>query len=168
MYRHTLFLCFFVLASLHAGPAFAQSKAEPGFDMLKSLVGEWQGEGPDGSPVQLTYELFSGGSALVEKMEPEGDKPSMITVYHLDGDNLMMTHYCSAQNQPRMRAKPVKGGVEKIDFSFVDATNLSDPSEGHMAGLVVSFLDDDHITQEWTFLDEGKESPWKFEFERVK
>ena len=168
MYRHTLFLCFFVLASLHAGPAFAQSKAEPGFDMLKSLVGEWQGEGPDGSPVQLTYELFSGGSALVEKMEPEGDQSSMVTVYHLDGDNLMMTHYCSAQNQPRMRAEPVKGGVEKIDFSFVDATNLSDPSDGHMAGLVVSFLDDDHITQEWTFLAEGKKSPWTFEFERVK
>lgn len=168
MFRQTLFLCFFVLASLHAGSAFAQTKAEPGFDMLKSLVGEWQGTNPDGTPIRLTYELLSAGSALVEKLEPEGDHSSMITVYHLDGDNLMMTHYCSAQNQPRMRAKPVKGGVDKIDFSFVDATNLSDHSDGHMRGLLVSFLDDDHITQEWTFLEEGKESPMKFEFERVK
>ncbi|MFQ5797102.1 MAG: hypothetical protein ACE5H0_00250 [Bacteroidota bacterium] len=168
MKRHRIFLCFVVLTLLHVRPALAQSKAEPGFDKLKALAGEWQGKNPDGTPLRLTYQLFSGGSALVETMEPGGDHPSMITVYHLDGDNLMMTHYCSAQNQPRMRAKPVASKVNKIEFSFVDATNLANPSDGCMHKLVVTFVDDDHITQEWTFLEDDKESPWKFEFERNK
>ncbi len=167
MYRRTLFVCFLVLAMLHANPAVAQSKSGASFDKLKSLVGEWQGKNPDGTPLRVTYKVFSGGSALLETLEPGGDRPSMITVYHVDGDNLLMTHYCSAQNQPRMRAKPVSGKVKKIDFSYVDATNLSDPSDGHMHGLVVTFLDKDHITQEWTFLKDGKKSPRKFELERV-
>lgn len=168
MNRYALFVCFLAVIVLSTSPAMAQSKAAPLFDKLKSLVGEWGGETPEGPPGGITYEIFSGGSALLETLEPGGDHANMVTVYHLDGDKLMMTHYCSAQNQPRLRAKPVAGEINKIDFSFVDATNLSDPSDGHMHGLVLSFLDDDHFTQEWTFLEDGKETPLKIEFERKK
>lgn len=168
MYRYTLFLCLVVLVALHVRTAVGQSESEPGFDKLKSLVGEWKGISPDGSPVRLTYELSSGGSALVETLEPGGDHPSMISVYHRDGNDLMMTHYCALQNQPRMRASVTDSKVKKIDFSFVDATNLSDPSAEHMHSLLVTFLDDDHIAQEWTLSKEGEKSLRKMEFERVK
>ena len=145
-----------------------QTKAGSAYEKMKMLEGEWQGTSSDGSPITVSYKVMSAGSALVETLEPPMGESSMVTVYHLDGDNLMMTHYCSAQNQPRMRAKPVSGDVEKIDFSFIDATSLAKPTDGHMHKLVVTFVDNAHFTQQWTFAQEGKEKPETFSFERKK
>ena len=85
-----------------------------------------------------------------------GGESEMVTIYHPDGDHLMMTHYCSAHNQPRMRSQTVAGGSKIITFDLVDVTNLSAPDAGHMKKLVVTFVDKDHFTQEWTWSRKGK------------
>src|SRR3989337_104403 len=105
-----------------------------GFEKMKSLVGEWTGKSRDGKPVTISYALVSSGSALMEKigMPHESD---MVTLYHPDGDSLMMTHYCAAHNQPRMRAGTVLPESRRIVFDFVDATNLASPDAGHMHRL---------------------------------
>lgn len=131
-----------------------QKPANAGFEKMKSLVGTWKGKMKDGSDVTLSYRLVAGGSTLEETMS-HGD---MVTMYHLDGGNLMLTHYCAAQNQPRMRATAFKAGDSALKFSFVDATSLSDPNAVHMHNLAFSFRDADHITQEWTMFDGGKEA----------
>ncbi|MDR4471533.1 MAG: hypothetical protein MRJ92_02410 [Nitrospira sp.] len=53
--------------------------------------------------------LGSGGTTLTETLTPP-DSPPMTTMYYSDGDQLMLTHYCSLNNQPRMRAAAVKEG----------------------------------------------------------
>jgi hypothetical protein len=55
-----------------------------------------------------------------------------------------MTHFCAAQNQPRLKATTVD--PDAITFSFVDITNLRSPTAGHVHGLEVRFLEPDHIT----------------------
>ena len=94
--------------------------------------------------------------------------PAMTTMYHPDGDHLMMTHYCSAHNQPRMRSQTGSAETRSIVFDFVDVTNLSTPDAGHMTRLVLTFVDQDHLTQEWTWREKGKDSVVVIRFERKK
>ena len=77
-------------------------------------------------------------------------------MFNLDGpDKLLMTHYCGAGNQPRMQASVSPDG-KTITFNFIDATNLA-PDAGHMQRMVLTMLDDNHHTEDWTFIDHGKE-----------
>ena len=46
---------------------------------------------------------------------------------NVDGEDLMMTHYCSLKNQPRMRASMPSEHAKRLAFSFVDASNLQTP-----------------------------------------
>jgi DNA-binding transcriptional ArsR family regulator len=70
----------------------------------------------------------------------------MVTLYYLDGDHLMMTHFCMANNQPRMRAD-ASSSPSAIKFKFVDATNLSSPEAGHMNAHSIIWKDAEHVTQ---------------------
>jgi len=136
----------------------------PGFEKLKSLAGSWKGKDSTGHPVEVTYKVVSGGSALVEELSHEG----MVTVYHADGDRVMMTHYCAAMNQPRMRTDPVQGDPKTLDFKFVDVTNLAKPDDPVMKGLKVTFTDANHFSQEWSFAAGGKVTPETMTYERQK
>jgi hypothetical protein len=117
---------------------------------MKSLAGNWAGTTKHGKPVKLTYTVVSGGTTVMERLDsPEGG--NMITMYHPDGEHLMVTHYCSAGNQPRMVEAPRQGDND-LAFSFFDATNDPNiPGRGHMRGLKFHFQDKNHFTQEWTF-----------------
>ena len=148
-----------------AGVCFAGTLPE--FEKMKALVGEWRGTSMDGKPATLTYTLVSNNSALMERLAMGGDS-EMVTMYHPDGDHLMMTHYCSAHNQPRMRSNAVDAGGGKITFDLVDVTNLSSPDAGHMKRLVVIFTDNNHFTQEWTWTQQGKDMTVVITFERSR
>lgn len=155
------------LFPLLAGTAQAQSKAAPAFDKLKSLAGEWQGKASDGSERSAIYRIASGGSAVIETLKPQNE-PEMITVYHRDGDVVAMTHFCSAGNQPRMRAEVPAGEINRLDFKFVDVTNLKTATDGHIHGLSILFQDPDHISMIWTWRENGKDFPSTITLERKK
>lgn len=148
--------------------AQAETTAQAGFDQLRSLVGQWKAHTSDGKTATVTYKLVSAGSVLLEE-EDLSEGVSMITMYHLDGNNLILTHYCAAQNQPRMRADLAGSKPEELHFNFLDATNLVDPNAGHMRSVILKIRDKDHMTQEWTFRKDGKDgSPEVFEYDRVR
>jgi len=149
---------------LSAGISFAGILPE--FEKMKLLVGEWKGTSMDGKPATVTYTLVSDNSAIMERLAMGGDS-EMVTMYHPDGEHLMMTHYCSAHNQPRMRTNAVDAGGSNITFDLVDVTNLSSPDAGHMRRLVVTFTDNDHFTQEWTWTQQGKDMTVIIHFERI-
>ena len=143
------------------------SKAQGAFDKLKSLVGKWDGKRYDDAPVKLSYELISNGTCLLERLNSP-DATEMVTVYHLDGDTILATHYCGAGNQPRMRCKPGGDARKEFDFSFVDVSNLSKPGAGHMEGLKLTLIDGDHLTQDWNWKEDGNSHVGKFRYERNK
>ena len=169
----TLVAIFSVLSLLTgtgiSGESMRSAKTEPnaGFEKMKPLVGNWQGKANDGKPVKISYALVSGGSALLETIQAESE-PGMVTVYHPDGGRLMMTHYCSLHNQPRMRADTAPAENGKLVFNFVDATNMPSPDAMHMHKLVVTFVDKDHFAQEWTWKGGEKEGTEVFRMERMK
>lgn len=153
---------------LAAGAAAAQSKANPGFDKLRTLVGQWEGKNSRGVAVRVNYALTSGDSVLMETIVPVGEG-TMVSMYHLDGDRLMMTHYCGAGNQPRMRAGQVSAAAREIAFAFQDATNLPSPDAGHMVGMTLAWQSKGRITHVWTWREKGKpDMNEKFELARRK
>jgi len=135
------------------------------FDQLKTLVGEWEGKNQSG-PVKVTYTLVSGGTALMERMQP-ANEAEMITMYSADGDRILVTHYCSAGNQPSMKTEALKGVGSRYSFSLANVSGLKTPDEGHMVGLILTLVDKDHLTQSWKYQNnKGRTSEELFEFRR--
>ena len=132
----------------------SQSKAAQAFDRLKTLAGRWEAQMPAGK-AQINYELLAGGSVLVSRDKIPGE-PEMMTVYHLDGDHLVLTHYCSAGNQPHMQAEAFDPSSNELRFAFVSASNLAHVTAGHMHRAVFKFNGPDDVTQEWTWYQNGK------------
>ena len=143
--------------------------ADPGsaFDKLKALAGEWAGKNSEGNQLRITYEISGGGSTLLEKTESDVE-PTMLTLYHMDNKDLRMTHYCSAGNQPRMRAASASPDGREISFEFVDITNFKGATEGYINSLTVTFQADDRITQKWGWFENGKQEYSTVHLTRVK
>src|SRR5881392_1302817 len=99
-----------------------KTKSEEAFDRLASLQGEWQGIA-DGVNTTLIYTLTANGSTLMEQCRPEKG-PEMITMFTVDGDHLIATHYCSASNQPQMATSPITDAQKPLEFSLVRVTGL--------------------------------------------
>lgn len=144
--------------------AFAQSDAQKTFDQLKTLNGTWEGKSPKGDLYKVIFRPTAGGSALMSEIMGEED---MITMFHMDNNRVLATHYCGAGNQPRMVASSSPDG-KTITFNFVDATNLATPKSGHMDHFVITLVDADHHTEDWTFVQDGKELKEHFELGRSK
>jgi hypothetical protein len=160
----TLRIAACTLMLLSTTAVFAQSDAQKSFDHLKSLAGSWEGKNSQGQPVQVSYRMTAGGSALMSEINGHGE--DMISMIHLDGANrLLLTHYCAVGNQPRMLASASPDG-KTITFNFVDATNLDTPQSGHMDHLVIAMLDPKHHTEEWNFTDHGKQTKEVFDLTR--
>jgi len=158
-----------LIIMLSASFVAAGSDAHKTFDQLKGLEGNWAGTNSQGQPLQVTFRLTAGGSALMSEIvghDPDKHGPeNMITMFHMDGDRLVMTHYCGAGNQPRM--KVVSSDAKTVSFEFFDGTNIG-PSDGHMQHVTFSQPDADHHIDEWVFLDHGKETKEVFTLARVK
>jgi hypothetical protein len=141
--------------------ARADEKAAPTnaqrFAALKGLVGDWVKVGKDGKPtseVVSSIRLTSGGSAIQETLFPGSDH-EMVTMYHLDGSELILTHYCMLGNQPRLRAEPGKD-VHKIAFKFVSATNLKSKDDHYMNQATITIEGKDRFKAVWSSCKESK------------
>lgn len=137
-----------------------------GWQLLKSLAGDWHATTSEGKDMQMSYQVISNGSAVMEIMKAPDGSPLMVTIYHRDGAAFVATHYCAAGNQPRMRAKPVVEAGNRLAFRFQDVTNLSTPEAQHIHDLAITFQDADHVTQEWTSREHAKDSTAVFRLTR--
>ena len=141
--------------------------AKTAYAELQSLVGEWQADTSMGK-AHVTYESIAGGSALVEWDTME-HMPPMETVFHLDGDRLLLTHYCDLGNQPRLEARVYDTQARKLEFAFLDATNLAGPTASHMHNASYRFIDANHFSSRWELYENGQQkSVEAFEFTRVR
>jgi hypothetical protein len=122
----------------------AQPSATSAFDKLKALSGDWEGTvawtGKESTKINAHYQVTGSESAVVEDLSN-----GMTSAYHLDGGDLRMTHFCAAQNQPRLRATAFGPDNSSIRFSFVDVTNLRSPVAGHVERFEIRFLAVNHI-----------------------
>ena len=143
----------------------AKSKSTAAFENLSSLVGQWKGV-QDGVDITVTYTLTANGSTLMEEFRPASG-PVMMTMFSVDGDHLIATHYCAAGNQPQMATRAIVDSPPKaLVFSLVRVTGMTSPEAWHNTGLEVILQDKDHLTQNWTYLYAGKTGTTTFHFTR--
>ena len=155
-------------ALMFAGGGEARAgNPSPAFEKLKGLAGNWEGKMADGTTANVNYRVTSAGSVVVETIMP-GEPGEMVTLFHPDGDSVVGTHYCSGQNQPRMRANGTSADGKEIAFKFLDVTNLASPDADHMREVTFTFQDNDHFTATWTSREKGKDTPMTFTYTRKK
>ena len=159
-YRSVLMVSVIALVAgvaLTEAAAQTTSPNQARFEALKKLAGDWVEVGKDGKPtatVLTSIRVTAGGTAIHETIFPGTDK-EMVTLYHLDGDDLILTHYCVLGNQPRLKAEPGKD-AKRIAFKFSGGTNLKSPDDMHMHDATLILIDNDHFRAEWTACKDGK------------
>jgi hypothetical protein len=133
------------------------AKASPVLDPLKKLEGTWVGKaGPAEQQMDATvvYKVTAAGSAVMETLFP-GTPMEMVTMYTAEKGDLVLTHYCAAGNQPRMKAR--KGGpANELVFEFTGGANIVPAKDQFMHDARLVFVDDDHLRSEWTDWNGGK------------
>jgi hypothetical protein len=161
-------LCSLSFAQSTVPPA-AATDSQTSFSTVKSLAGEWEGtvttdpamQGmTDMGPVHISLRITSRGNAVVHEMQTAGtpldatkyDHP--LTMFYLDGDHLTLVHYCDAGNRPRMVARKSTNG-ETVEFDFVDLSGGD--QNGHMHHAVLTAIDADHHTEDWTYMMPGNQ-----------
>jgi hypothetical protein len=143
------------------------------FARLKKLAGTWKTEfeasgeaaklkdkaqehkDAHGGQPSVVFKLTGAGSALVETQFP-GHPHEMVSVYHLDGDELRMTHYCAAGNQPRLKLDRAKSRPDHLVFTFDGGSNLDPKKDMHIHGLEITFHEDGRVTSAWEGYMGGK------------
>lgn len=149
-----------VVLVLIAATAFAQSDAQKSFDQLKTLAGSWEGHmttvppqaGVEGKLMHVALRVTSTGNALMHEMTIAGRPDDPITMLYLDGDRLLLTHYCDAGNRPRMVGKMAPDG-KTVEFDFLDLDGGT--QFGHMHHAVFTLIDANHHTEDWTYMMPG-------------
>jgi hypothetical protein len=156
------------------------TEAQKSFDTIKTLAGVWLGpvkvEPPmpemDDKPLRVSMRVTSRGNALVHEMnedKPQVDPTSYdhpVTMFYLDGDRLLLTHYCDAGNRPRMAARVSPDG-KTVEFDFIDVAGST--QFGHMNHAVFTIIDQNHHTEDWTYLMPGdKPMHAHFDLQRAK
>ena len=149
------------LHKMDAPPTSApKSEAQKAFEQLKTLAGSWAGQlttiprapGADGQFAQFSLQVTSRGNAMEHEMSVGGLPDHPVTMFYLDGDRLTLTHYCDAGNRPRMVAKVSPDG-KTLEFDFLDLSGGNE--RGHMHHAVFTFIDENHHTEDWTYMLPG-------------
>ncbi|HEX4488651.1 MAG TPA: hypothetical protein VH088_20400 [Terriglobales bacterium] len=146
---------------------------------MKTFAGEWDGpvtvpEAPDmnGGKLHLSLRVTSRGHAIVHELQ-EANTPldatkydHPVTIFYVEGDQLNLIHYCDAGNRPRMTGKMSPDG-KTIEFELVDVTGGT--NHGHMHHAVFTYIDDNHHTEDWTYVMPGdKPVHAHFDLQRAK
>lgn len=151
-----------------SAPAIA-TEAQNAFQKLKTLAGSWAGRlttapqvaAVEGRFAQFSLQVASRGNALLHEMSVSGLPDHPVTMFYLDAGQLTLTHYCDAGNRPRMAGKVSPDG-KTVVFELLDVSGGDE--HGHMHRAVFTFIDENHHTEEWTFMAPG-EVPMRARFD---
>lgn len=146
-----------LLLLLGSGLAFqaaaeTKSASRTAFEKLKALEGTWKGggEGEGDEPFTAIHEfrVSANGTVIMETMGP-GTEHEMINMYHMDGDDLVLTHYCAGGNQPTMMLDTAMLSAGKTHFAFTGGTNMN-PGDPHIHSVTWDWQEDDSVVADWT------------------
>jgi hypothetical protein len=164
---------FLTLSLMFAVPAAAEDgAAKRMLERIAALAGdwegtlEWSGARTGSGPIQASYHVTGNGSAVVENLIM-GGMPMMTTVYHLDGEDLRMTHYCAAQNQPRLRAEIVDDAAGVAHFAFVDVTNVGPKNRGYVEAFDIGIAGPNQLELVFVFRGGGPRAVETIKLRRI-
>jgi hypothetical protein len=142
-----------IIATVRSEDKTTKPSSALAFDNMKKLVGDWVAVKDDGTPddtVVSSYKLIAAKSVLHETLFP-GKPHEMVSVYHMDGPDLICTHYCAMGNQPRLKLQT--GNDPKVlVFKSVSIGNSKSMNDAHMGFATITLTDDNHFTADWKSL----------------
>ncbi|HEY1601001.1 MAG TPA: hypothetical protein VGG64_15465 [Pirellulales bacterium] len=128
------------------------------FEFLKTMTGEWERSGDEhdhgGGSHSVAFRPTAAGSAVMETIF-EGEPMEMISIYHMDGDKLLLTHYCALQNAPIMRFEKCDKPGE-IKFVFQGGTNFDPQVDAHVHEGVMRVKDANTVESSFVGYSDGK------------
>ena len=145
--------------------AAAPSEAQKMFDKMKTLAGSWQGM-IMGISINVTIRLASSNTAILHEATTEGGRAPNheITMFYVDGDRLLATHYCDAGNRAHFEGKMSPDGSE---FNLLDVAGST--KGGLLKRMVFTAIDANKHVVEFTFIKpDGKPIELRGEFQRTK
>ena len=105
----------------------------------------------------VTVKTKAAGSAVVHQYR-QGTPGEMETIFHMDGDKLLLTHYCALQNAPVLQfVKSDKPG--ELKFVFKGGTNFDPNVDAHLHESTFQIIDKNTIEQRSTVFTNGKADP---------
>ena len=133
---------------------------------LTTTSGDWAsnsgqhehgGVAPGGNRATVSVKTKAAGSAVVHTYA-QGTPGEMETIFHMDGDQLLLTHYCALQNAPVLKfVKTNKPG--ELKFEFLGGTNFDPKVDAHLHESTFQIKDKDTIEQSSTVFANGKATP---------
>ena len=147
--------------------AAAPSDAQRVFEQMKTLEGSWHGT-IMGISIDVTIRLASSGTAILHEATTAGGRPPNheITMFYVDGDRLLATHYCDGGNQARFEGKLSPDG-KTSEFNFLDVAGST--KGGLVKRMAFTIIDANKHLVEFTFIKpDGKPIDLRGEFERTK
>lgn len=143
----------------------AATRSHAAFEKLLSLEGTWKVKSST-ADFRIIFEAISGNTVLLETWMVGSSKHS-ITVYHLDDDRVIATHYCPQGNQPRLELDS-EWAAGQLDFTYFDATGMEDADEPHQHNLSFSLNETDgEITRSERYINSGVEETDSLTLERI-
>jgi hypothetical protein len=123
------------------------------FETIKTLIGSWQGAPREGKPHSVTYRFTANDSVIVETWTLGPTRESM-TLYSVDGDRLIATHYCPQGNQPRLQWKP-GSRIGQLRFELVGGSNLHARGALHQQAFWLTIHSPTSFTRSETYVPNG-------------
>lgn len=168
--KHAIVFALLLTASFAAAEPrpVTPADAKAIFERIKTLEGTWKSKSTKGWTEVSTYEVAAQGSVIIERSHFEGEpNDGMMTTFFLDGERLLMTHYCEARNQPTLIASMIDDADHSVLFRFHSGTNMASRDAGHMDSCRMRFVAADRVESRWTWYAKGKEK-WMEAIESVR
>lgn len=146
--------------------ASTQSDARKAFEKMKTLTGSWQGT-IMGIPISVTIRVASSGTAILHEANTsnEGPPKQEITMFYVDGDSLLATHYCDGGNRARLEGKMSPDG-KTSEFTFLDVAGST--RGGLVKRMAFTIIDANKHVVDFTFIKpDGKPIELRGEFQRT-
>jgi len=144
----------------------AKSDAQKAFEKMKTLAGSWQGTIMN-IPINVTIRPASSGTAILHEATTGGGRPPdhEITMFYVEGERLLATHYCDGGNRARLEGK-MSPDEKTSEFNFLDVVGST--RGGLVKRMAFTVIDANRHVIELTFImPGGKPVELRGEFQRI-
>lgn len=121
------------------------------FEALRGLAGQWR---DINSTTLVEYRESANGSNVIETWTWPEKEIESLTIYFLDSNQLVATHYCPLGNQPTLNYVPTLT-ENRFDFHYVSATNLPDQNNDHCESFWIEIIENNEFVRSESYRENG-------------